>query len=55
VKLTTEQEFEMQKMRLAIAKASHEQLSSLFIEAYEMLMKKDNAFKELLAKQWGFK
>ena len=52
-KLTTEQQFEIAKMRLTIESASAEQLREVLIEMYRVMLAKDNVVKELLANQWG--
>jgi hypothetical protein len=52
--LSIEQQFELAKLKQTIEVASAEQLRVLFLEFYETMLKKDNATKSLLAKQWGF-
>ena len=52
-KLTTEQQFEIAKLRLTIESASAEQLREVLIEMYRVMLAKDNVVKELLANQWG--
>ena len=52
-KLTTEQQFEIARLRLTIESASAEQLREVLIEMYRVMLAKDNVVKELLANQWG--
>ena len=52
-KLTTEQQFEIAKLRLTVESASAEQLREVLIEMYQIMLAKDNIVKELLANQWG--
>lgn len=52
-KLTTEQQFEIAKIRLTIESASADQLRVVLLDMYENMFIKDNIVKELLAKQWG--
>lgn len=51
--LTTEQQFEVAKLKQQIQYANAEQLRSLFVEFYEVMLAKDNATKAILAHQWG--
>ena len=52
-KLTTEQQFEIAKLKLTVESASAEQLRGVIIEMYQIMLAKDNIVKELLASQWG--
>ncbi|MFA9202100.1 MAG: hypothetical protein ACEQSC_00925 [Candidatus Nanopelagicaceae bacterium] len=52
-KLTTEQQFEIAKIRSTIESASADQLREILLHTYETMFAKDNIVKELLANQWG--
>lgn len=52
-KLTTEQQFEIAKMRITIESVPAEQLREILVEMYRIMLAKDNVVKELLANQWG--
>lgn len=52
-KLTTEQQFEIAKLKLTVESASAEQLREVLIDMYQIMLAKDNIVKELLANQWG--
>jgi hypothetical protein len=52
--LSIEQQFEIAKLKKTIETANADQLRSLFVEFYEIMLKKDNFIKSLLVRQLGF-
>lgn len=51
--LTVEQQFELAKVGNQIESLRDEDLRRLFMEFCEVMLKKDNATKAILAHQWG--
>jgi hypothetical protein len=51
--LSIEQSFNLTVFKQQVALMSREQAQALLIEAYEILIEKDNAYKQLIAHKWG--
>jgi Phycobilisome degradation protein nblA len=53
IQLTFEQEFELQKFKQYCADLSREQAIETLIQLYAQKMAQENAYKELVAHNWG--
>lgn len=51
--LTMEQQFQIQKLRMAVKEWDNKKLQELLIDITIQLYIKDNLYKELIKKKWG--
>ena len=51
--LTLEQQFKLCAFKLEIQQMSIEQAHHFLIQMMELMMRRENAYKQLLAQEWG--
>ena len=51
--LTIEQQLEIQKCKIAVAKMSEQQAKELAVQLFKRLLEQKNGYCELLKKDWG--